>query len=126
MMVFCLWDEMQAPQSAFKIPIFYGHGGSDPLIPPIVAQSSVSFLEKQGVNNLKFQMYPGMQHSTCPQEISDVRNVLEKWIPHTKVSESDIDSMSIKQLKEFLKSNGVDPTKYFEKTELVSKAKRIL
>jgi predicted esterase len=106
-----------------KTPIFYGHGASDPLIPPMVAQLSVDTMQKQGFGDLEFKMYPGMQHSTCYEEMRDMKAFLEKVIPDKKLTVEDIDSMSVRELKDFISSRGDDPSKSLEKSELRQQAK---
>jgi len=115
----------QIPEN-FDIPIFYGHGGSDPLIPPAVAQASLSFLEGKGFSDLKFKMYPGMQHSTCGEEIQDIKQFLENCLPAEKMTAENLSSKSVKELKQFLMQNGVDSAQFLEKSELIEKAKSLL
>ena len=123
------WIEPQKGQLSshmLDMPIFYGHGGADPLIPPPVAQASVSFLQSHGVKDLRFKLYPGMQHSACPEEFNDIKRFLEELIPEKRTTEQDIDAMSIKELKSFLQAKGVSTSGLLEKHELLSKAKSML
>ena len=34
-----------------------------------------------GFINVDFRKYPGMQHSTCPEELADVRSFLSRIMP---------------------------------------------
>jgi len=62
------------------VPIFMGHGDSDPLVKPQFGQLTAHFLNKEGFKvNLK--MYPGLQHSATPEEIDDVEEYLNERIP---------------------------------------------
>lgn len=126
LMALSTWLEPQhveVNQDIKHTPIFYGHGASDPLIPPIVAKITAETMEKQGFAGLQFKMYPGMQHSTCYDEMKDMKAFLQKVIPDIKLSVKDIDAMSVRELKDFIKSCGDDPSKSLEKGELREQAK---
>jgi len=56
------------------IPIFYGHGDYDPVIPIEQAESSRRFLEQSGYS-VEWNCYP-MEHSVNPKEIGDIKNWL--------------------------------------------------
>ena len=57
-----------------NIPIFYGHGDFDPVIPIEQAESSRHFLEESGYS-VEWHSYP-MEHSVCPKEIGHIK----KWL----------------------------------------------
>ena len=57
------------------IPIFWGHGTLDPVVPLSLAQESISTLKKSGYT-VSYKAYQ-MEHSIHPQEILDIQN----WIP---------------------------------------------
>ncbi len=59
------------------IPIFYGHGDSDPVVSPGLAYRSRSRLEQLGYS-LEWHEYPGMQHSVCPEEIGHISRWLQQ------------------------------------------------
>jgi len=78
---------------AKTIPIFWGHGTDDPLVLPKFATRSVGFLKTQcGISEtgdetpagLKFKMYPGLEHSSSPEELSDLKSWLRSVIPNSK------------------------------------------
>lgn len=52
-------------------PIFMGHGDSDAMVKLDWGQTSLDILRKLGWN-VEFKLYPGMQHTTVPQEIEDL------------------------------------------------------
>ncbi|MEW4983562.1 MAG: carboxylesterase [Cycloclasticus sp.] len=56
------------------IPIFYGHGNFDSVIPIDQAESSRHFLEESGYC-VEWNNYP-MEHSVSPQEISHIKTWL--------------------------------------------------
>jgi predicted esterase len=83
---------------ALTTPIFWGTGERDPLIRIEFAKASVEFLEKvvgvpkttapvssasgnAPVNGLDFNIYPGMQHSSSPQELAHLKEWLKRVLP---------------------------------------------
>lgn len=62
------------------IPIFMGHGDSDPLVLPAWGQLSADLLRKEGWK-VDLKMYRGLEHSADPDEIDDVENFLKKTLP---------------------------------------------
>ncbi|THH31924.1 hypothetical protein EUX98_g2292 [Antrodiella citrinella] len=88
-----------------KMPIFWGHGESDPMVKfPFATRSVVKrtflvlveYLKTQlkisdtdipeppaKPIGLSFHSYPGMQHSTCEEELADLRKWLSSVVPQT-------------------------------------------
>jgi len=74
---------------ATSIPIFWGHGEDDPLVPLSLGKQSKEELKKVGVNEAKesgepgtfFHAYPDLGHSADAQEINDWANWLKKVVP---------------------------------------------
>jgi len=77
-----------------ELPLFWGHGVSDPLIKYQYAVASIDFLKSQvGVSEvgvpappvkpigLSFHGYTELQHSTCEEEIDDLSEWLSNVIP---------------------------------------------
>ena len=64
-----------------EMPVFLGHGTSDPLIPLALAQSTANLLRQKGFSALDFRTYPGVQHSIGPQELQDIREFILKVLP---------------------------------------------
>eukprot|EP00889_Picochlorum_renovo_P000527 jgi/Picre1/27557/NNA_000524.t1 len=87
-------------EHVLETPILYGHGASDPLIPPNVAQMSSG---DEG-----FEEFLG------------------KTLPAKKVVAEDIDGMSVRELKGFLQSHGIDPSGFLEKSELQEQCRQLL
>ena len=78
---------------AKTIPIFWGHGADDPLVRAEFATRSVKFLKTQcdisetdgeALAGLKFKMYPELEHSSSPEELSDLKSWLKSVIPNSK------------------------------------------
>lgn len=71
------------------MPIFWGHGVNDPLVPLSIGKLSKEELEKVGVKEAKepgepgifFKEYPDLAHSADIREINDWAKWLEKVIP---------------------------------------------
>lgn len=109
-----------------NLPIFYGHGASDPLIPAPIAQVSNQVLEGRGVKTVEFKIYPGMGHASCPQELQDLKKFLLKTLPDTPVTKEEVEKMSTRELKLFLQGRGQSSAGMLEKSELVAKALSLL
>jgi phospholipase/carboxylesterase len=62
--------EGQAHEANRKLPVFAGHGTSDPIVPFAMGESMSRQLESIGYP-VEWHSYP-MQHAVCPQEISDI------------------------------------------------------
>uniref|UniRef100_A0A8R1I017 palmitoyl-protein hydrolase n=1 Tax=Caenorhabditis japonica TaxID=281687 RepID=A0A8R1I017_CAEJA len=60
-------------------PIFLGHGNMDPLVPLPIGQMSEQFIKKFNPN-VQFHVYSGMGHSSCPQEMQEVKTFLTNSI----------------------------------------------
>ncbi|KAG7488549.1 hypothetical protein MATL_G00035110 [Megalops atlanticus] len=58
------------------------HGEADPLVPMVFGCLTVEKL-KGLVNpaNVNFKTYPRMPHSSCPQEMMDIKQFIEKQLP---------------------------------------------
>ncbi|PRW60012.1 Acyl- thioesterase 1 [Chlorella sorokiniana] len=114
------------PAANLKIPFFVGHGSVDNLIPPVIASTTQEVLDGLGCSDVEFHMYTGMGHSSCPQELRDLRTWLLKVLPDTPPTKEEVQHMSVAQLKAFLQSKGVSTTGMFEKSEMVEKALSLL
>ncbi|KAH7926769.1 Phospholipase/carboxylesterase [Leucogyrophana mollusca] len=74
-----------------NIPIFWGHGTQDPIVQYRFGRDSVGYLRAElGVRDasktgtpigLNFQTYAGMEHTTCPQELRDLKEFLRRTLP---------------------------------------------
>ncbi|KAG6329577.1 hypothetical protein ID866_9512 [Astraeus odoratus] len=85
---------MLAPHAA-SLPIFWGHGEDDLLVPHSIAQQSVEYLTKDialstqeriGGPGLKIVSYTGLEHSTSEKELDDVTEFLKCVIPDIELS----------------------------------------
>jgi hypothetical protein len=63
------------------VKIFLGHGTADPLLPLPLAAGTRALLQAKGFRNVDFRTYSGMQHSTCPEELADLRRFLADVLP---------------------------------------------
>lgn len=72
-----LEDSFEAERSEANknIPIYYGHGREDQVIPITRAQQTLALLQKQGYN-VEWHEYD-MPHSVCMEEIDDISNFLK-------------------------------------------------
>ena len=93
----------------------------------MVAQLSADHLQKNlQLEDLRFKMYPGMQHSTCSQEMQDMRAFLAAVLPPVEPKAEDINGMSVRELKTFISSRGGSSDSILEKSELQEKARSLL
>lgn len=113
---------LQIPAANMDLPIFYGHGTADPLIASGIASATHAALQARGISNVQFKLYPGMGHSTCPQELQDIKRFLLKLLPDVPPSAEEIKGMSARELKGFLQSKGISTVGLLEKQDLVAKA----
>ncbi|KAI0784853.1 Phospholipase/carboxylesterase [Abortiporus biennis] len=78
---------------ATSLPIFWGHGQSDPIVKYAWGVSSAEFLTKTlgvkqlnqtdpvGSIGLNFHTYPSLPHSTSPEEMADLHHWLVSVLP---------------------------------------------
>ncbi|RBA23899.1 alpha/beta hydrolase [Herminiimonas fonticola] len=73
-----LEDSFEAERSEANknIPIYYGHGRGDQVIPITRAQQTLALLQKHGYN-VEWHEYD-MPHSVCMEEIDDISNFLKR------------------------------------------------
>lgn len=64
-----------------SVPIFYGHGTQDPVVPLPLAEQTRKALTALGCS-IVWHTYP-MPHAVCPEEISDLRAWLLSVLPHS-------------------------------------------
>jgi predicted esterase len=63
-------------------PIFMAHGTADPVIPYVMSQGSHQLLTGAvKATQVEYKAYPGMPHSSCPQEMADASSWLGKVLP---------------------------------------------
>ncbi len=62
--------ESQAHEANRELPVFVGHGTSDPMVPFSMGEALTHQLESIGYP-VQWHSYP-MPHAVCPQEISDI------------------------------------------------------
>lgn len=82
---------MATPHAA-QIPLFWGHGTSDPLVLHKFGAESVEFLTskigfiktKDSTKGLDFRSYPGMVHSSCQEELTDMAAWIKRVVPSSE------------------------------------------
>jgi len=81
---------------ATTLPIFWGHGAADPVVPHSLATRSVEVLKNEigirtvqdsdsgshDIRGLEFHTYPGLAHSSSPKELSTLQSWLKIVIPN--------------------------------------------
>ncbi|QLG74509.1 hypothetical protein HG535_0G03920 [Zygotorulaspora mrakii] len=60
-------------------PIFHGHGDSDPVVPLEGGFIAKDFYQNDcGFKNIQFEVYKGMDHSVCPEEMDQFVKFLKR------------------------------------------------
>lgn len=57
-----------------RVPVFFGHGTADPIIPPLATELTAEWLTAH--TDLTERSYPGMPHGVDGEELADVRAFL--------------------------------------------------
>ncbi|KAI9636796.1 acyl-protein thioesterase-1 [Dioszegia hungarica] len=82
----------EAKATAKDVPVFWGHGEADPIVAYQNAVKSVEILKELGLPSVppgeafarpgvRFESYPGMEHTTCAKEIEDLAGWLKEALP---------------------------------------------
>ncbi|PAV84088.1 hypothetical protein WR25_21186 [Diploscapter pachys] len=66
-------------QTNLQTPIFLGHGANDFLVPLTFGQMSEQLIKKFNPN-VQLKIYPGMAHSSCTEELQDVKKFITERI----------------------------------------------
>lgn len=65
-----------AELAAARIPVFWGRGARDDVIPPALVEHTAQWLPAH--SDLSGRVYPGLAHSVSEDELADVRVFLDK------------------------------------------------
>lgn len=71
---------MQAVGTNLNMPIVQCHGDCDPIVQYKWGQMTASYL-KSFARNVEFKTYRGMMHSSSEEEMSDLKDFINKVIP---------------------------------------------
>ncbi|SCU98266.1 LAMI_0F13806g1_1 [Lachancea mirantina] len=64
-----------------ETPVFHGHGDADPVVPLALGkQARALYSDTCGLQSYEFHEYPGLAHSSCPEEILDTTAFIKKTI----------------------------------------------
>ena len=66
-------------QKVGELQIFQGHGDSDPVVPFQFGKLTSQIISQAGLNS-KFKSYAGMAHSSCEEEMRDMKKFIEKFL----------------------------------------------
>jgi len=69
--------EKEASVANADLPIFWGHGSIDMVVPERLMQDAKNAFA-QAKYPVEFHLYPRMAHSVCPAEISDISQFLQR------------------------------------------------
>jgi phospholipase/carboxylesterase len=70
--------EQDRHQANIDLPVFVGHGTSDPVVPSFLGKQLSERLSSMD-HDVEWHEYP-MLHAVCPQEIADLSAWLKKWL----------------------------------------------
>ncbi|XP_069128399.1 acyl-protein thioesterase 1-like [Argopecten irradians] len=73
-------SEIEISKHLKDMKVFQGHGQADPLVSFPYGQMTSQILESKAAK-VTFKAYPEMGHSSCPQEMQDIKAFLESVIP---------------------------------------------
>uniref|UniRef100_A0A915HN52 palmitoyl-protein hydrolase n=1 Tax=Romanomermis culicivorax TaxID=13658 RepID=A0A915HN52_ROMCU len=65
----------------FNTPILQCHGEEDPLIVLPIGRQTSKYLEAMNVKNLQFKVYSNMGHSSCDEEVKDIKSFVQRHLP---------------------------------------------
>lgn len=77
---------LPSPEFNKQTPIFMGHGDRDQVVHPALGNKSYEMLKEWGYD-VKFKVYPGLEHSADPEEIDDVAEFIGKVLEDEGKSE---------------------------------------
>ncbi|SCV04509.1 LAMI_0H16710g1_1 [Lachancea mirantina] len=64
-----------------QTPVFHGHGDADLVVPLTLGKQARGLYSNTcGLQNYEFHEYPGLAHSSCPEEILDTIRFIKKII----------------------------------------------
>lgn len=66
-------------QKVNELQIFQGHGDADPVVPFQFGQLTSQIIGQAGLDS-KFKSYAGMAHSSCEEEMRDMKKFIEKFL----------------------------------------------
>lgn len=61
-----------------KLPVRIYHGSYDPVVPEFLGRQGYEILREMRYD-VRYRTYP-MEHSVCPEELSDIARVLHRWL----------------------------------------------
>eukprot|EP00658_Telonema_sp_P-2_P041005 TRINITY_DN29320_c0_g1_i1.p1 TRINITY_DN29320_c0_g1~~TRINITY_DN29320_c0_g1_i1.p1 ORF type:complete len:249 (+),score=38.14 TRINITY_DN29320_c0_g1_i1:228-974(+) len=64
-----------------SIPVLQCHGDDDQMVQLEMAAASVKLMETAGINDVQYNVYPGMGHTATQQELDHVQNWLASRLP---------------------------------------------
>eukprot|EP00271_Cylindrocystis_brebissonii_P006071 TRINITY_DN18629_c0_g1_i1.p1 TRINITY_DN18629_c0_g1~~TRINITY_DN18629_c0_g1_i1.p1 ORF type:complete len:316 (+),score=37.32 TRINITY_DN18629_c0_g1_i1:111-950(+) len=72
-----------ATEESKKVPLLWCHGEDDQVVYFSAGKAGPPALKALGVSQCDFKSYEGMAHSSCPEEMADLRAFIEKRLPPT-------------------------------------------
>lgn len=63
-----------------KCQIMQYHGSNDPMVKPKYGKMTNDLLKNAGAA-VELTLYPGLEHSSCPKELNDIKKFIESKLP---------------------------------------------
>ena len=119
-----------APVSAAnrRLRVLVAHGESDNVVPVSEGRRVAASVRRLAPDaDVALRTYAGMGHSTCAEEVSDLRAFLQSVVAGASDVGPDVDldelqEMSAVELKAHLKERGVPTADCFDKSDLLARA----
>ena len=132
-------DDAPVAAANARLRVLVAHGEADNVVPLSEGRRVADSLRRLVPSaEVELREYAGMGHSTCADEVSDLRDFLQSVMdgsspgataeqgsaPATEptITPGELEAMSAARLKSYLKGHGVPTADCFERSELVARA----
>ena len=130
-------DDAPVADANRQLRVFVAHGEADNVVPVSEGRRVAESVGRIAPDaDVEFKAYAGMGHSTCADEVSDLRAFLQSVVtsepatasepeppePPAAVDTSELETMSSARLKAYLRERGLPTADCFERAELLARA----
>ena len=129
-------DEAPVADANRQLRVFVAHGEADNVVPVAEGRRVAASVRRIAPDaTVDFSSYAGMGHSTCADEVSDLRTFLQSVVvgepaaavdapepPAVAIDASELEAMSAARIKAYLRKRGVPTADCFERADLLARA----
>lgn len=133
-------DDAPVTAANARLSVFVAHGEADTVVPLSEGRRAAASLRRLApAADVEFRAYAGMGHSTCADEVRDLRAFLQAIMRESMpdgasqepaaaaaaepaITPGELEAMSAARLKAYLKGRGVPTADCFERSDLVARA----